>query len=119
MNTDPDKLRALLDDVLPASIEHCGPSCADVLSMLRHERQRRSRQRTSAAMLTLLIIATSALLWQHEAAVEAPIVHAPNKPKPIVIQTVNDEQLLALLQDTPAALMKMPDGSSKLFIIQP
>ena len=119
MNTDPKKLRTLLDDVLPASSEHCGPSSAEVLSMLRHERQRRTRLRTSAAMLTILIIATSALFWQHEPTVESPIVHAPSKPKPIVIQTVNDEQLLALLQDTPAALMKMPDGSSTLFIIEP
>ncbi len=119
MNSDPDKLRTLLDDVLPASSEHCGPSSAEVLSMLRHERQRQSRQRTSAALLTILIIATSALIWQHEPAIESPIVHAPVKPQPIVIQTVNDEQLLALLQDTPAALMTMPDGSSKLFIIQP
>jgi hypothetical protein len=39
------------------------------------------------------------------------------EPKPIVIQTVNDDKLLALLHDTPAALMKKPDGSNAHFII--
>ena len=58
MNPDPDKLRALLDEVLPASSDHCGPSKADVLNMLRIQRQRRSRLRTGAAMLAKRFLAS-------------------------------------------------------------
>lgn len=119
MNSDPEKFRGLLDDLLPASSEHCGPSSAEVLTMLRHERQRQSCQRTGIALLSVLALATSALLWHHERASQPTITQAPVKPQSIVIQTVNDEQLLALLEGTPAALMKLPDGTSELFIIEP
>lgn len=119
MKPDPDKLRTLLDDVLPADSEHCGPSSAEVLTMLRHERQRQSRLGSGAAMMAITLLIVSAMLWQREPASTPPVVEAAAKPQPIVIRTVNDEELLALLHDTPAALMKMPDGSSTLFIIEP
>lgn len=35
-----------------------------------------------------------------------------------MIRTVNEDDLLALLRSTPSALMKMPDGSSTLFITE-
>ena len=119
MNSDPDKLRTLLDDVLPASSEHCGPSSSEVLTMLRHERHRKSGLRAGAALLSILLVAAGALLWHHEPTIEAPVIQALANPPPIEIQTVNDAQLLALLQETPAALMTMPDGTSTLFIIEP
>jgi hypothetical protein len=70
-------------------------------------------------LVVIPLLFVCAMLWQREPAIEAPTVQAPAKPDPIVIHTVNDEELLALLHDTPAALMKMPDGSSTLFIIEP
>lgn len=41
------------------------------------------------------------------------------EPKLIVIPTVNDDELLAPLHDTLAALMKKPNGNNALFIIEP
>ncbi len=120
MKPDPERIRALLADVFPAPNEDSGPSSADVLSMLRHEQHRRSRWRTGSALVMLsLLVATSLFLHQREPAKETPTAQAPAKPQPIVIHTVNDDELLALLHDTPAALVKMPDGSSTLFLIAP
>lgn len=119
MNTDPDKLLALLDDVMPASSDHCGPSKADVLNMLRNERQRRSRVQTGAALVAIIVVAAGALFWNHQPPAVAPVAQAPVEPAPIVINRVNDEQLFALLEGMPAALMKMPNGDSTLLIIEP
>lgn len=119
MNTDPNKLRALLDDVLPASSDCCGPSKADVLNMLRSERQRRSRLRTGAALLAIIVVALVSLRWNNQPPAVAPVAQTPVEPAPIVIHRVNDEQLFALLEGMPAALMKMPNGDSTLLVIEP
>ncbi len=118
MNPDPEKLRTLLEDVLPSSGEHCGPSSDEVLSILRHERRRR-RMQNSVVLLAVAAIVAGALHWNSEPAVEPPaIVHARSKPAPIVIHRVNDEELLALLKGTPVALMERPDGGRTLLVIE-
>ena len=118
MNTDPEELRALLDDVLPSSSEQCGPSSADVLNMLRNERQRRRRRHSSAALLAIIVVGAGAVLWNREPPVVARVAQAPVKPAPIVIHHINDEQLFAMLEGTPAALMKLPNGDSRLLVIE-
>jgi hypothetical protein len=87
--------------------------------MLRNERHRQSRLRSGTALVVIPLLVVCAMLWQREPASGPPVVEAAPKPQPIVIHTVNDEELLALLHDTPAALMTMPDGSSTLFLIEP
>ena len=119
MNTDPEKLRALLDDVLPSSSEHCGPSSADVLNMLRHERRRRRRRHSSAALLAIIVVAAGAVVWNRQPPAVTPVAQAPVKPAPTVIHRVNDEELFALLEDMPAALMNLPNGDSRLLVIEP
>ncbi len=116
MNTDPEKLRVLLDDVLTASSDHCGPSSAELLSMLRNERQRRHRRHTGAALLAMIAVAAVAL-WQNEPTVVAPVADTPVNPEPITIRRVNDEELFTLLQGTPTAVMKLPDGGYRLLVI--
>lgn len=116
MNTDPEKLRVLLDDVLPASSAHCGPSSAALLSILRNERQRRHRLHAGAALLAVIAVAAVAL-WQNEPTVVAPVADTPVNPEPITIRRVNDEELFALLQGTPTAVMKLPDGGRRLLVI--
>lgn len=119
MNTDPEKLRALLDDVLPSSSKHCGPASADVLNMVRHERQRRLRRHSRVGLLMFVLLAAGAVLWNREPPTLAPVVQAPLNPAPMVIHHINDEQLFALLEGTPAALMKLPNGDSRLLVIEP
>ena len=118
MNADPEKLRTLLNDVLPSSSERCGPSSSEVLSILRHERQRRRWLQNSVALLAMAAVAGGALLWNNKPAVEVPVVQVPFKPAPIVIHRVNDEELFALLKGTPVALMEQPDGRRTLLVIE-
>ena len=118
MNSDPEKLRALLDEVLPSSSAHCGPSGSEVLSMLRNERLRRRRLLNGAALLALSAVAAGSLIWNDEPTAMVPVAQVPAKPASIVIHSVNDEQLFALLQGTPAALLKLPNGDRKLLVIE-
>jgi hypothetical protein len=118
MKPDPEKLRTLLAEVLPAGSEHCGPSSTEVLAMLRNERQRQSRLRSGMALVVIPLLFVCALLWQREPTSAPSVVEAAVKSQPTGIQKVNDEQLFALLEGMPAALMKMPDGNSTLFIIE-
>jgi hypothetical protein len=116
MNRDPEKIRALLDEVLPSSAEHCGPSRADILHLLRSERQRR-HVRTGAAALAIAMVLVSGL-WYNKPPAAAPAAQASAKSTPLAIRQVNDEQLFALLQGTPTALMERPNGHRTLFVIE-
>ncbi len=118
MNTNPEKLRALLDDVLPSSSEHCGPSRADVLDMLRNERQRRRRRHSRAALLATLVAAAGALVGNHQPPAVAPVAQEQVEPAAHMIHRVNDEELFALLEGMPTALMELPNGDSRLLVIE-
>ena len=86
--------------------------------MLRNERQRRRRLHSGAALLAIITVALISLRWNNQPAVVAPVVQAPVNPAPIVIHRVNDEELFALLQGTPIALMELPNGGSRLLVIE-
>jgi hypothetical protein len=43
---------------------------------------------------------------------------SPPHASSIVIHQVDDQQLLALLQDTPLALMEWPNGDRALMVIE-
>lgn len=118
MNSDPEKLRALLDDVLPASGERCGPSGAEVLSILRNERKRRRRLHGGAALLAIITVALISLRWNNQQPAVASVARASVKPAPIVIHRVNDEELFSLLRGTPVALMELPNGDRRLLVIE-
>ena len=117
MNPDQEKLRALLDEVLPLSSEHCGPSCADVSVMLRRERNCRRRLRSGAALLAILALGSVFLLWRNERTAWPAVAHVLTQPASIIVREVNDDQLLALLQDTPVALMEWPNGERSLLVL--
>ncbi len=121
--TRPDPRRTLLFEVFPSTAEHSGPSSADVLHLLQAERRRRhphapkyrtaGRPRGPAFRRVL-----EAWHAPHHAGSRS---HRPSpiQPAPPVIRQVNDEQLFALLKDTPAALVKFPDGTSRLLVLDP
>lgn len=118
MNPNKTNLQTLLDDVLPSSGEHCGPSRADVSAMLRSERHRRRRLRTGTAILALIALVSGSFLWRNERIAWPRVVRAPTKPASIVVQEVNDDQLLALLHGMPAALMEWPNGERTLLVVE-
>lgn len=116
MKSDFEKLNTLLDEVLPPALDSCGLTCAELLNLVRREgRRRRSRTAWMAAMALIL----TALLWKNAMPSKDCLVQTPSKPVPLVIREVNDKQLFALLEDTPAALVSLPDGSSRLLILNP
>lgn len=118
MNSNKTKLRALLDDVLPMSGEHGGPSRAEVLDILRSERARRRRWHAGTAMAAIIALMGLPLLWKNPPPARAPAASAAKPPARITIAQVNDEQLFALLEGTPAALMEWPNGDRTLLIVK-
>lgn len=118
MNPDPEQLRALLEEVLPSSGEHCGPTSGGIVSMLRRERHRRRRLHASAGLLAVVALTAGALLWNPKPVAVAPVVQALPAREPIMIHRVNDEELFALLKGTPVALMHRTDGGRTLLIIE-
>jgi hypothetical protein len=117
MNPDPEKLRKLLDELLPSSSKHCGPTSADLQSMLQNERRRR-RLRTGAALLAIIALTVGFLFSIQKPSVNAPVAKSTLKPARLAIHQVNDEELLALLDGTPAGLMELRDGSRMLLVIE-
>ena len=124
MNPNKTKLRALLDEVLPASGEDHGPSRAQVLGMLHRERARRRRWRTGAALMAVSTLLLLPWLWKNHHSASTPLVkmaQTVSKAAParaITIEHVNDEQLLALLHGTPAALVEWPNGDRTLLVVR-
>ena len=124
-------LNLLLEDVLSRETAHAGPTCTEVLELLRRESGRRRRmRRVRVSMAAGVVCLLAAMLWSHN---PAPPPHAPHAPpatatasRPaadeaprLVLRQVGDAQLFALLKDTPAALVKLPDGTDRLLILEP
>lgn len=124
MKPDLEQLRALLEDVSPADGAHCGPARGAVLTLVRGERARRARRRRfGLAAAASLVLFASAGLWLRPSAPPAvspppiSVAHQPPVPPPAAgIRHVNDQQLLDLLQGTPAALMEWPNGERTLLV---
>lgn len=117
-------LRALFDDVISSSASQhdCGPTRAEVSHMLRRERARsRRRMRVSLLCGALLALLAFPLLRNHSRTSRTSLTDAGAVPQaqaaPIVIEHVNDEELFALLEDTPAALMEWPNGERTLLVV--
>lgn len=114
MKSNSEKLNTLLNEVLPPALGHCGPTSAELLNLVRREgRHRRSRTAWMAAMALIFTV----VLWKHEMPTKTSLVQTASKPAPLAIRQVNDEQLFALLEDTPAALVSLPDGTHRLLIL--
>jgi hypothetical protein len=138
MNHSRKELHELLDEVLPHDGSACGPDRAAVLHMVSEQRARRRRHRTMGAALAAAAAAClinfapgwlprGGSLARHTAAPPASMSSIPAAqpampqalpgPSRVVIQEVDDQQLLALLQDTPAALMVWPNGRRTLLVV--
>ena len=113
MRTDPNSLHDLLDDVMPTTNKYGGPNRATLIAMVQRERARRQRVRAASAVAAIALLALL-VLWPSAPANEPGVV---DSRLPMKIQEVNDEQLMALLQGTPSALMAWPDGRRTLLVV--
>ena len=117
MNPDPREMHSLLDDVLSVSCTGSSPDRAAILKMVRQERSRRHRAYAIFAALAMASIAML-ILWQPVSRETVSAGASPPAPRPIVIQEVDDQQLLALLNGAPVALMEWPDGQRTLLVME-
>ncbi len=125
----PDDLRQLLDEVLPEANAKGGPSCPEVLGMVREERARRGQRRVMGTMLVLVL---GLAVWMQgqldrqvpEQRVEVvvpvavPVVVKKEKPVLAEVKIINDDELLELLGDVPSALLEWPNGERTLLIVE-
>jgi hypothetical protein len=116
MSHNKPDLRRLLNDVLPAAGEHCGPERARVLEMVKQETGRRRGRRLVVATATTLLAVAGLIFVARPPTPERPTATVP-KPSAIVVNNVDDEQLLTLLKDMPVALMEWPNGERTLLLV--
>jgi hypothetical protein len=126
MKPKQDQLRPLLDEILPGDEAQGTPSCAEVLGMVRAERVQRRQRRLMLG--TVAMVAGVFLFSSYQASkqpLSAPVKVAmtavvPEKPTSLPVQRINDDELLALLQDagTASALMEWPNGERTLLIVE-
>jgi hypothetical protein len=116
MNSQNNKLRELLDDVVPPSAGRRGPERREILEMVRHERSGRTRKRVLCS-LAVVLVAGGIVLSKLQPPM-SPQKTAPTAPESrIVVNSINDDELMALLQATPAALMELPNGDRTLLVV--
>ena len=124
MKPNEEKLRALLGEVLPPSADHCGPDQSRVIEMARQHRAHRRRARATIAAtvaITALAFATFHFLRPASPSQPAPLATKPDAiatvGAPIVIRSVDDNELLDLLQASPSGIMEWPNGDRTVFVV--
>jgi hypothetical protein len=125
--TDDDRSE-LLEELLPIP-PRTAIGAGDVLAWIENERKAQCRrgQLASAFAAVAVLLSIVALFPSRRgidaqssssAAVElpeAPIIAAP--PQPPTIERIDDNALLAVLADTPSALVQWPDGRRSLLVL--
>ena len=118
MKPDDQQLSSLFDEVMTSeSTVHAGVDRAEVLRLVRQERSRRQRVRVSLGLAAVVLLAV--LIFQQPQTPEPKTRVATVPPRPSLIRQVNDQQLLGLLDNTPAALIEWPDGGRTLLVLNP
>lgn len=119
----------LLDDVLGEENERDIPDEKRMLALIRSEKRARKRRRciTNAAACMALMIATITLVWHIGNSPEGQrsklssgtsLLSDPEAAsQEIKIEQIGDEELLALLADQPAALVRFPGGERRLMLV--
>ena len=132
MKPNDDELRELLEDVLLPEDADEGASLRVVLDLIRSAREARlrRRRRVASGIAGVAIIGCLALFASPRSRIEpapdvARIVRAADQPvsrpaEPITppsIQRVDDDGMLAMLDDRPTAIVSWPDGRRSLLML--
>lgn len=127
----PDR-HPLLDALSRDAQSDCAPSLEIILELAHAERRRRTRQRTGT--LAAASVFAIAALWIMRPAAPQPVatqmtatqfatttavetLSPPSAAPASSIRHVNDQELLDLLGNTPAALVYLPDGRQRLMLL--
>jgi hypothetical protein len=128
---NPDN-RELLEDIFAPEHPSSEVSAEEVLRLVQQAREARQRRRRFSAAAALFLASavwavtflpgrstnsTNSSRTQANVPVpSAPIASASSITPPIV-EHVDDEHMLALLDETPAALVRWPDGRRTLLLL--
>lgn len=106
-----DSQREILDDLYAAP--GCGPSCDDVLEMVRTHR--RNKRRLRAAVVMTLAVAIFAVVTTFQKQPQpVPILAKAEEAK---LDVIDDDELLDMMNGQPAAIATLPDGSKRLLLL--
>jgi hypothetical protein len=121
--------RELIEDIFAPEQPSTSISAEEILRLVQHALEaRQRRRRRSAAAAVFLAAAACAVTFlpgrsthSSRTAANVPIPSAPIAAKasvaPPVVEHVDDERMLALLDETPAALVCWPDGRRSLLLL--
>ena len=99
---------------MPESQDTFGPDHAAVVQMLRREKRRRGIVRGTWGLTALGI---AGLFLLKLGPINEPKPGLVAEPPRIAIKSVNDDQFLNLLKDTPVALVEWPNGERTLLVV--
>ncbi|MGV3531327.1 MAG: hypothetical protein ACO1QR_03085 [Chthoniobacteraceae bacterium] len=127
MNSSDHDHESLLSDLFE------GPNVEAVVATIRREKvaaQRRHRFAAGAAITLFVVCACLFSLIKRPSEVQ-PIAHflpaqeaapaqsaATSEPSAFPMEHINDEQLIALLEGTPVALVHLPSGEQRLLLME-
>ncbi len=137
MKPENDKKELLVDLIEDAPAERA-PGLDGVLAVIRDEKQARHNRRIGMVSVAAMILLTLVFLKQPAEVVE-PIHAAVTRPavavepgvsadeqdepveeksSPLTVDRVDDDELLALIDDQAVALVKLPEGERALLWFQ-
>jgi hypothetical protein len=121
--------RELIEDIFAPEQPSSAVTAEEILRLVQHAREARQRRRR---LSTVAILFLAAAVWavtllpgrsihSLRTAVNVPVPSAPIAVKPSVsppiVERVDDEHMLALLDETPSALVRWPDGRRSLLLL--
>jgi len=121
--------RELLEDIFAPKNSSSAVSAEQVLQLVQHaqEAQQRRRRLSAAAALFLVAAVWAVTLLPRQSSnssrvtTNIPVPSAPiasvSSITPPTVEHVDDEHMLDLLDETPAALVYWPDGRRSLLLL--
>jgi hypothetical protein len=93
-----------------------GPTAEFARAAAAHARRRRTVRRTLATAGATAVLAVAGFVALQRAPV--PALPAPPVAKPPAYEVISDTQLLAALKDSPVLLVKKPDGTREITMLE-
>jgi hypothetical protein len=119
----------LLEDIFAPETSPSAVSAEEVLRLVQRAREAQHRRRRLAATAALFLAAAvwaSIFLPSRSPNSSRPTTNVPAPSAPIAppssitpptVEHVDDDRMLALLDETPAALVRWPDGRRTLLLL--
>jgi hypothetical protein len=94
-----------------------GPAAGFARAAAAHARRRLAVRRTLAAAGATTVLAFAAFIAAQRPP--APAFSTPTKTTPPAYEIISDAQLLTALKDSPVLVVKKPDGTNEITVLEP